>query len=126
MPALPLKPCRSPGCSGLTREKLCIACLSAGRGKEQRPEWKDRFYGREWHGYSARFIARAKWCADPDKVHSIPVLAEVVDHIVPHRGDYGLFWDYRNHQVLCKSCHSRKTVTEDGGFGRARKVDTRK
>jgi 5-methylcytosine-specific restriction endonuclease McrA len=23
----------------------------------------------------------------------------------------------KNHQTLCKSCHSFKTATEDGGFG---------
>jgi 5-methylcytosine-specific restriction protein A len=99
-----------------------VTCLSAGRGKEQRPEWKDRLYGREWKGHAHRFIANRKWCADPEKVHLIPVLAEVVDHIIPHRGDYTLFWDCSNHQALCKPCHDRKTAREDGAFGRARKV----
>lgn len=45
--------------------------------------------------------------------------ASEVDHITPHRGDYALFWSAENHQALCKSCHSRKTTTEDGGFGHA-------
>ncbi|WP_400245601.1 HNH endonuclease [Niallia sp. JL1B1071] len=39
--------------------------------------------------------------------------ATVVDHIVPHRGDQDLFWDETNWQPLCKSCHDRKTMTED-------------
>lgn len=30
----------------------------------------------------------------------------VADHIVPHRGDEALFWDERNLQTLCASCHS--------------------
>jgi len=46
------------------------------------------------------------------------VLATEVDHIVPHKEDYALFWDPTNWQGLCKSDHSRKTVREDGGFGR--------
>lgn len=33
--------------------------------------------------------------------------ATVVDHIVPHRGDYELFWKDGNHQSLCKACHDR-------------------
>ena len=44
-------------------------------------------------------------------------MATDVDHIVPHRGDARLLYDENNLQSLCKSCHSRKTATEDGGFG---------
>lgn len=39
--------------------------------------------------------------------------ATVVDHITPHRGDPGLFWDEANWQPMCKQCHDRKTLTED-------------
>ena len=41
------------------------------------------------------------------------VRATVVDHIIPHRGDQKLFWDQNNWQALCKSCHDKKTLTED-------------
>lgn len=41
------------------------------------------------------------------------VPATVVDHIIPHRGDQKLFWDQKNWQPLCKSCHDTKTMTED-------------
>ena len=37
----------------------------------------------------------------------------VVDHIRPHRGDPVLFWDEKNWQSLCKSCHDKKTWNED-------------
>ncbi|WP_085981300.1 MULTISPECIES: HNH endonuclease signature motif containing protein [unclassified Paenibacillus] len=42
--------------------------------------------------------------------------ATVVDHITPHKGDMGLFWDQGNWQPLCATCHSIKTAKEDGGF----------
>jgi 5-methylcytosine-specific restriction protein A len=45
------------------------------------------------------------------------VKAEVLDHIVPHKSDYSLFWDQTNWQALCKQCHNRKTNSKDGGFG---------
>lgn len=41
-----------------------------------------------------------------------------VDHIVPHKGNHELFWDRDNWQALCHHCHSVKTATEDGGWGR--------
>jgi len=42
--------------------------------------------------------------------------AVVVDHITPHRGNETLFWDKVNWQGLCLSCHSRKTLAENGYF----------
>jgi 5-methylcytosine-specific restriction protein A len=42
---------------------------------------------------------------------------EVVDHIIPHRGDQNLFWAEWNLQALSKRQHDTKTATEDGGFG---------
>jgi 5-methylcytosine-specific restriction protein A len=44
-----------------------------------------------------------------------------VDHIRPHDGDVYLFADRANCQGVCAPCHSRKTATEDGGWGRARR-----
>ena len=38
-----------------------------------------------------------------------------VDHIEPHRGNWTLFTSEANLQVLCESCHSRKTVQEGNG-----------
>lgn len=42
--------------------------------------------------------------------------ASEVDHIVPHKGRRELFYDRTNLQAMCKSCHSRKTATEDSSF----------
>ena len=36
----------------------------------------------------------------------------------PWLADRSLLYDERNLQALCHECHSRKTATEDGGFGR--------
>lgn len=44
-----------------------------------------------------------------------------MDHIIPHRGDQKLFWDKTNWQAMSGPCHSRKTASEDGGFGNAPK-----
>jgi len=59
-------------------------------------------------------------CASCERVAQVTA-ATVVDHIVPHRGDPGLFWDEANWQSMCKPCHDAKTAGEDGGFGNVRK-----
>ena len=42
-----------------------------------------------------------------------------VDHVRAVSGPDDLgFWAAANHRGLCASCHSRKTVREDGGLGR--------
>jgi 5-methylcytosine-specific restriction protein A len=97
----------------------CSPRPDAGR----RPTAVVRGYDRRWQA------ARLSYLAD----HPLCVVclgggrteaATVVDHIVPHRGDVGLFWDRANWQPLCKRCHDRKTATEDGGFGRNGKPAT--
>lgn len=43
----------------------------------------------------------------------------IVDHVVPHRGDYKLFWEGEL-QTLCSTCHnSAKQREELAGFSRA-------
>jgi 5-methylcytosine-specific restriction protein A len=79
-----------------------------------------RGYGRKWQAASAGFLARHPFCADIYKVHGIRVeMATLTDHIVPHKGDMVLFWDRKNWQPLCASCHGIKTAKEDGGGWRS-------
>ena len=50
-------------------------------------------------------------CQDPDHLHpGVVTPAAVVDHVLPHRGDWSLFWDESNWQPLCKPCHDAKTA----------------
>ncbi len=47
---------------------------------------------------------------------SIPLpYGNVVDHVVPHRGDEALFWDRSNWQTLCQKHHSRDKQREESG-----------
>lgn len=70
-----------------------------------------RGYDHRWRKYRKWFLEHHPLC----EVCGAP--ASVVDHIIPHKGNYNLFWDTTNHQALCKMCHDIKTAKEDGGFG---------
>lgn len=39
--------------------------------------------------------------------------ATIVDHIKPHRGDQALFFDPRNLQSICASCHNGAKQSEE-------------
>lgn len=71
----------------------------------------ERGYDARWRKARVRFLG-----ANPLCVHCLSTgrttVAVVVDHITPHRGDQGLFWDEANWQALCVICHNRKSASE--------------
>lgn len=68
-----------------------------------------RGYGAKWQKLSRAYLDAHTECRIC-KAAGLVVVSEVVDHIVPHRGDMGLFWQRMNWQPLCKTCHDRKTA----------------
>lgn len=117
------KPCARPGCPSLAivGERYCDKHKKADKKHKQaqdknRESSCKRGYGRAWQKYRLRFLAANPLCVSC-KTKGRSVLAMVVDHIKPHKGDMFLFWDANNHQALCKACHDKKTAREDGGFG---------
>lgn len=114
------RPC-SGGCGAIVVGGRCEACKIRTRqrvGLQGAPSAAKRVYGWRWQKTSAGRLIKHPWCVDPYKVHVLPQLATCTDHIKAHKGNMALFWDPKNWQSLCDSCHSRKTVEEDGGFGR--------
>jgi 5-methylcytosine-specific restriction endonuclease McrA len=79
-----------------------------------------------WKRLRAAQLARHPNCQCPHHCgHADAPLADVVDHITPHRGDYTLFIDPTNLQSMAKSCHdSRKQSQEKGGAGFLRGCDS--
>ena len=76
----------------------------------------ERGYGWRWQQ------ARETFLCQPENVlcrmcsaKGLIVVATVVDHVIPHKGDDRLFWDQTNWQALCKPCHDRdKQALERG------------
>lgn len=71
-----------------------------------------RGYGYKWQQARKRFLNTHPLCVYCKRDDRITV-ANVVDHIVPHRGDMKLFWDVNNWQSLCESCHSSVKQREE-------------
>ncbi len=123
--------CKYPGCRKPVAygEKFCEAHKAPGEKREAEAKAKretfrkqhkgsssERGYTYRWQKAAKAFLREHPLCVSCE-AQGIVRAAEVVDHIVPHRGNQKLFWDPSNWQALCKRCHDKKTATEDGGFG---------
>lgn len=113
-------PPRICGCGNRVAAGAVCACQARRKAAAEnaRPSARQRGYGAKWERESAAFLARpenrlcACGCGRP---------AEMVDHIVAHKGDLKLFWRRSNWQAMTKSCNSRKAAREEGGFGNPKK-----
>lgn len=110
MPHAPLRPCRQPGCPGFCKpgQVYCPQHAPELSSDALRGSAAFRGYDRKWQAARKAFLEKNPLCAACMKAGRLTP-ATVVDHIVPHRGDLRLFWDEKNWQPLCKSCHDRKT-----------------
>ncbi len=77
-------------------------------GDRLRGSAESRGYDARWRKARKAFLQKHPLCVECYKAGRLTP-ATVVDHIVPHRGNQGLFWDEGNWQALCKACHDRKT-----------------
>lgn len=128
--------CATPGCPCVVERGHCAD--HRRKRDQRRGSAASRGYDSAWQRCRAAFYA-ALVAADvvPACGATLPdvpstgdslcaqegrlVLEELdCDHIQPHDGQSDpRFWDHRNLQLLCHGrCHSRKTATKDGGFGR--------
>ena len=114
MPSKTLTVCSYPGCRSLVSKGYCE------EHKASRPNYRNkdtqRLYDTDtWQRLRAMQLSSDPWC----KMcldNGVYTQAIDVDHIKPHRGDPALFFGGEL-QSLCKSCHSRKTLSEMRGSG---------
>lgn len=115
------RPCARPGCPNLVARGMCDACKpkhGCDVRRSDRP-WKKWYDSARFRAARIGFLRANPLCVDPYGLHKDrPEAATDLDHKVPHHGSLVLFWLRSNWQALCHGCHSRKTATEDGGFGR--------
>lgn len=128
-----LKPCPTPRCPNLTTGGPCAQHRKERQRAQdaQRGSAKERGYDYQWSLTSQAHLKQFPFCGDrsPDaytdgwrgecKEQGLYTLAEVTDHIRPHKGDRLLFWDPLNRQSMCSRCNTLKAIRFEGGFGRA-------
>lgn len=84
---------------------------------------RERGYSVAWDKASRGFLLRHPICAACEAAGLI-VAAEVTDHVIPHKGDMGLFWDRSRWQGACTWHHNvvkqiLERLFEDGAIGEA-------
>jgi 5-methylcytosine-specific restriction protein A len=107
----PLRFCVEPGCDRRVRSGRCDQHVRPRQERSRSNRDVRKWYHVERWARLRRLvlIEAAYQCAYCGRV----ALALHVDHIVPHRGDLGLFWDVSNLQALCPACHQAKTMDGD-------------
>ena len=97
----------------------------ADGSSDGRPSWATRpgeeLYDWEWIKTSRAYLATHPFCAYCER-RGVTKGAQVTDHITPHKGDRGLFWDPENWQPLCRDCHNSEKAREEA-TGRSARVD---
>lgn len=115
MPYRPKRPCNERGCKNLVQKGYCPVHRRSPtkRCDSKRPNAYRRGYTKRWARLRKMVLARDNHIC---VIHGCNNLATEVDHIRPKTA--GGTDAPENLQSLCKSCHSKKTAKEDGGFGR--------
>lgn len=118
----PAKPCATPRCPKLVREgRYCEDHQQQDTRKRydrERGTRQDRGYGRAWQALRQEILLRDKYTCQACGCFVTMRKGDAhVDHVLAK--EKGGTDDESNLQTLCASCHSRKTIAEDGGFARS-------
>lgn len=112
--------CPAPGCGIRIEGKQYCSKHKGHAGRrydEQRPTAPQRGYDSRWQKARKTWLAEHPLCAECERQGRVRG-ATLVDHIVPHSGDYQLFWDSEgNWQSLCVACHQLKSMKERANIG---------
>jgi len=110
-------PCAQRGCPAIVVGRFCDAHQKAYNQKRYANRHAhQKLYDYKWQKARDYYLSKHPFCRQCEH-DGMTTAATEVDHIDPHKGDPAIFWNKDNWQALCKPCHSRKTVQEDGGFG---------
>ena len=114
--------CLRPKCGAVVERGYCPDHTPVDRRRirdERQGNANTRGYTYRWYRRATLFRQRFPLCGQRAggrapvlsvcyEEHRVTI-ADVVDHVVPHKGNRELFWSEDNWQSLCAACHARKT-----------------
>ena len=114
---MPFRGPRVCGCAKLIAAGIMCPCERdrllerKARHDANRPSARARGYDSKWSKESKAFLSF------PENAHCACGCgrpADMVDHIIPHRGDMKLFWNRSNWQALASSpCHNSRKQSKE-------------
>lgn len=111
---MPMKAPRICGCGHRVAAGLRCPCEAKqaadrkARFDQKRPNSSQRGYNGTWDLRKTEYLVKNPVCV------KCGAAANTVDHIIPHKGDMGLFWDIKhNWQSLCGRCHNSGKQREE-------------
>ncbi len=100
---MPMRPARICACGHKIATGAC-PCEERRTAERKRRCEANRATARE-RGYDTKWERERRTFLKLNPTCSCGAPANVVDHIIPHKGDKRLFWSRSNWQPLCKPCH---------------------
>jgi 5-methylcytosine-specific restriction enzyme A len=108
MPCRPKQPCRHPSCPELVEAGFCDTHKAV---QPQRGTSSERGYDYRWQKVRLLVLRRDKYLCQHCLRQGVITVATDVDHIIAlSRG--GARLDPANLQSLCRTCHNRKTASD--------------
>ena len=89
---------------------------------QRRGSARERGYNSRWEKARKTYLMRNPLCVMCAKENRVTA-ANVVDHVIPHKGSTELFWDTSNWAALCFHCHNSTKQREERGRFQAVDVD---
>lgn len=125
MALIPPPFCSTPRCPNrATKGAKCSEHFVEARKRvdSQRPSGSRRGYTKKWASFRKAYLLQHPRC-ESEACSALPEWqrpeATDIDHIDGCGRTGERAYDTTNLIALCHSCHSKKTVRHDGGFGRA-------
>lgn len=83
------------------------------RQRDLANSWRGWYDTSKWKELRWEVLTRDKFTCKRCDEAQVDTSLLVADHIIPHRGDASLFWNKKNLQTLCKSCHDSIKQAEE-------------
>lgn len=120
-PFKPKKPCSYHGCPKITSGRFCSDHEALDKKKQQeydkerdQSEERQWIHSQRWRDARNAFLAEHPICMECER-QGRDTVAYLVDHIIPHNGNYELFWDQSNWQSMCNPHHEEKHIGDRYG-----------